>query len=90
MTLVIRPIEANIIHDPDMFCRLVSFSPFRTPIAKSISEGKPCELKLAIMVANIRTGEKPSPSTTAAIKILELRSGTSIPSATISLLAPVL
>jgi hypothetical protein len=56
MSIMVRPISANLTHDTEFLARMVIFGLSRTPTPKFISVGSSIELKYVLMEEKILLG----------------------------------
>lgn len=83
MSILCRPISANLTHDTEAFERMVTPSPLRTHMSKSTSEEDNTKPAHAVKEEDGLSGTTASPSPQEQILLSESKSGIEIPSRTI-------
>lgn len=80
MSILVRPISANLTRDTEAFERMVNPILFRTHTSKSTSVEDNTKAAPAVKVEDVLSGMIASPSTLAQIPPSESKSGITIPS----------
>ena len=83
MSILVRPISANLTHDTEAFERMVNFQSLRIHTSKSTSEEENTKLAPAVKVEDVLSGMIASLSPLDQIPPSESKCGTTIPSRTI-------